>query len=382
MSNVFFQNLNEIAEYFRKSLETKKYILLYAYNGTGKTRLSMSFKDQGKINNERDTLYFNAFTEDLFYWDNDLDSDETRELRLNTNSKFFNGLFELEMESRIRPILHSYVNFDFKIKEKNISIKQDDQIYQQSITYVSFEREIPVGEGFELVENIKISRGEENLFIWCLFLSIVQLVLDKEEGSPYDWVKYIYIDDPISSLDDNNAIQVANHLGLLLKNSNDIKIVISSHHALFFNVMCNELKSALRYMLCSHDGNIKYVLKDTKDTPFFHHVSMLAKLNKAVKLNKLYTYHFSMLRNILEKSASFHGYKDLSEFIKREEDDTEGILHHRIIQLLNHGGYSHFEPVEMIAENKRHFKNILNKFMNDYGFNPELFPEESEETTV
>ena len=42
----------------------KDFILLFAYNGTGKTRLSMAFKDAGKKKRciERDTLYFNAFT--------------------------------------------------------------------------------------------------------------------------------------------------------------------------------------------------------------------------------------------------------------------------------------------------------------------------------
>ncbi len=52
----------------------KKFILLYAYNGTGKTRLSMEFKDFCTPGEERDTLYFNAFTEDLFSWDNDLEN--------------------------------------------------------------------------------------------------------------------------------------------------------------------------------------------------------------------------------------------------------------------------------------------------------------------
>lgn len=49
------------------------FVLLYAYNGTGKTRLSMEFKAAGKRKKgiSRDTLYFNAFTEDLFTWDND-----------------------------------------------------------------------------------------------------------------------------------------------------------------------------------------------------------------------------------------------------------------------------------------------------------------------
>ena len=73
MSATPFADLNALAAHFRAELATKKYILLYAYNGTGKTRLSTAFKDLGKNGDERDTLYFNAFTEDLFSWHNDLD---------------------------------------------------------------------------------------------------------------------------------------------------------------------------------------------------------------------------------------------------------------------------------------------------------------------
>ncbi|MGZ7259870.1 anticodon nuclease, partial [Streptococcus pyogenes] len=77
-------------------------VLLYAYNGTGKTRLSMAFKDMGKQDDARDTLYFNAFTEDLFHWNNDLAGDADRRLLLNKDSRFFQGLFDLEMDNRIR----------------------------------------------------------------------------------------------------------------------------------------------------------------------------------------------------------------------------------------------------------------------------------------
>jgi hypothetical protein len=83
-------------------------------------------------------------------------------------------------------------------------------------------------------------------------------------------------------------------------------------------------------MLCSHDGRVKYSLKDTTDTPYFHHVAILKLLKKAAKRNELYTYHFSMLRNIMEKAASFHGFNNLSDFIKRDSDDPDGVLHHRI----------------------------------------------------
>src|SRR5450631_4514955 len=104
MSATPFADLNALAAHLRQELETKKYILLYAYNGTGKTRLCGEFKNLGKQVNEsgetiqRDTLYFNAYTEDLFSWNNDLENDRERVLKLNRDSRFFTGLKELEMD--------------------------------------------------------------------------------------------------------------------------------------------------------------------------------------------------------------------------------------------------------------------------------------------
>ena len=49
----------------------------------------MEFKNAGKRDGSSDTLYFNAYTEDLFAWDNDLENDTERYLRLNTASRFF-----------------------------------------------------------------------------------------------------------------------------------------------------------------------------------------------------------------------------------------------------------------------------------------------------
>ncbi len=364
MSEKTFATLNDLATHLRSILDNKKYILLYAYNGTGKTRLSMAFKDLGRQDNQRDTLYFNAFTEDLFTWDNDLDGDRQRVLRLHSTSYFFAGLEELEMENRIRPFLHRYADFDFSI---------DYQTWT-----VSFSREIKRGGTTQTIDNIKVSRGEENIFIWCFFLAIVQLVIDGAEA--YQWVKYIYIDDPISSLDENNAIAIASNLGQLLKRQDgDIKTVISSHHTLFFNVLCNELGKAKKYFLSYRKKLGDYMIRDTGDTPFFHHVALLTELYQASQSGQIYTYHFSILRSILEKSASFHGYPGFADCIKRDADDPEGILHARVISLLNHGGYSLYEPREMVDENKDFFRKILNDFLGRYPFNPELFTAVSEE---
>src|SRR3954463_16110932 len=106
-----FTTLSELAQYLRTELQQKYCVLLYAYNSTGKTRLSTAFKDLGKNGDARDTLYFNAFTEDLFSWDNDLKNDRERVLKINRDSRFFVGLTELEMDNRIRRLLDRYADF-------------------------------------------------------------------------------------------------------------------------------------------------------------------------------------------------------------------------------------------------------------------------------
>ena len=384
-----FTDLHTLAVYLRQELENKKFILLYGYNGTGKTRLSTAFTNLGKVVNadgeteQRDTLYFNAFTEDLFSWDNDLENDSERKLTLNTDSSFFDGLESMEMDNRIRALLNRYADFDFRIDTTNWEV-----VFTRELRVKKGARDEIDGADAEQGESeneyetrreeaIKISRGEENIFIWCFFLAIVELAIDDDGDGPYNWVSYIYIDDPISSLDEHNAIAVANHLAKLVKGpDSQLSIVISTHHALFFNVLCNELNRANKYFL-SRDGSPEGLLMHkTGDTPFFHHVAALAELYEADRDGRLYTHHFNMLRAILEKTASFHGYENFSECIKLNADDEDGILHTRLINILSHGNYSLFEPQGMLEENKRYFRKILHEFIHRYTFNPALFPNE------
>jgi outer membrane protein assembly factor BamB len=64
-----FPNLGKLVTRLRDDLNDADLVLLYAFNRTGKTRLSMEFKDAGKRKTKKnpagtpDTLYFNAFTE-------------------------------------------------------------------------------------------------------------------------------------------------------------------------------------------------------------------------------------------------------------------------------------------------------------------------------
>jgi len=353
--------LPELAQHLRQELESKKFVLLYAYNGTGKTRLSMAFKDIGKRGDARDTLYFNAFTEDLFTWDNDLEGDRDRKLTINSASRFFSGLAELEMDNRIRPLLQRYADFDFRIHT-------DEWV-------VRFSRTADA----ETFDNIKVSRGEENIFIWCFFLAIIQLAMDGAEA--YKWVKYIYIDDPISSLDEHNAVAVGNHLAQFLKRTDhSIKTVISSHHTLFFNVLWNEIRMIDRRKFAPHflsrsRKTGEYHLSYTGDTPFFHHLALLEEICRAKESGQLYTHHFNALRSLLEKSSIFHGYENFSVCIKKQEDDPDETLHGRLINILCHGNYSFYDPVEMLPDSREHFEKILADFLEFYPFNPALLPE-------
>ena len=65
-----------------------------------------SSRTSARVGGKRDTLYFNAFTEDLFTWDNDLERDTDRSLRINKASRFFDGLDDLEMDIQIKDFLN------------------------------------------------------------------------------------------------------------------------------------------------------------------------------------------------------------------------------------------------------------------------------------
>ncbi len=320
---------------------------------------------KGKKNPEPDTLYYNAFTEDLFFWENDLDNDLERHLNINLKSDFFKGLPGLDITNKVRDLVRKYADFNFDID------------FDKGKVY--FEREIIEDGQSRIEKNIKVSRGEENIFIWSLFSAVAQLVIDGEER--YKWVKYIYIDDPISSLDDNNAIAVGHYLAKMLKvEQSTVKTIISTHHSLFYNVLCNEFKNSNKLLL-RKKGDF-YDLKNTTDTPFIYHVSIIKDIQRAIDEDKLVNFHFTILRNLLEKSANFHGFDGFENLIVLNDDDEYKTLHTRFVQVFNHGGYSLFEPAPMGDDNKARFIEIFDNFKKNYKFNNELFTNNEAEITT
>jgi hypothetical protein len=377
------------------------FVLLFAYNGTGKTRLSTAFKNAEKTRSkdgkqlEGDTLYFNAFTEDLFSWDNDLEYDLEPRLLVNSNSRLISGFSDLNLGESIEEYFRKYCSAKFEITRYSAEevAKMADPDSPSHSLYRRFGLELEArpkhvrfkaGTGDDW---IKISRGEERIFIWSVFLAILKQVLGNE-GS-YHWVKYLYIDDPVSSLDDNNTIAVACDLAELLRRAKrhtklvkesiggpvsverevnaPIKAVVSTHHALFFNVLVNELKkdTCQTYFLDRPRGGTGYTLRKTGDTPFLNHIALLSELRNAAdpRSGKLYTYHFNMLRGILEKTAVFFGKHDFSECLKNDQDRG---LFSRALNLQSHGQHSHFEPLDMPENDKELFRRILDSFLDNH----------------
>ena len=81
----------------------KNIVLIYAFNGTGKTRLSVAYKNITKKNNKGNHagVYYNAYSEDLFVWDNDEEHDG-QNIRLMIQSSTLNQYHQLFDEDKLR----------------------------------------------------------------------------------------------------------------------------------------------------------------------------------------------------------------------------------------------------------------------------------------
>lgn len=244
--------------------DNKKVHLIYAFNGTGKTRLSREFKSLMVSPENIDTelevpemgmkkiLYYNAFTEDLFYWDNDLQNDIEPRLRIYPNS-FTKWIFEEQGQERnVIDNFHNYV--DEKLTPRfneayRIPGENEGGVTIEAFTEVIFSYE---RGNEEPSTHIKISKGEESNFIWCVFYTLLQQIIevlngvepDYKEPTRFDDLEYVFIDDPVSSLDEAHLIRLAVDLAELIKsNPPNLKFIITTHNPLFYNVLWNEFNN-------------------------------------------------------------------------------------------------------------------------------------------
>ncbi len=401
------QSLTEIAEKLRDT--TKKVQLIYAFNGTGKTRLSREFKDLISPK-ETDTeeeyqskvLYYNAFTEDLFYWDNDLDADIDRKIIVRPNA-FTNWVLQdqgqepniiTHFQHYTNDKLTPHFNEEYTTKDKN---NRDIVIKAFSEITFSLER-----GNEENIENIKISKGEESNLIWCVFYSILEQIIevlnvpepDDRETNEFDNLEYVFIDDPVSSLDDTHLIELAVNIAELIKSSqfnrsdqSGLKFIITTHNPLFYNVLFNEFNNAspstgykrkdfeMKRLEKLNDGTFLLV-NQINDSPFSYHLFLLSELEKAIELEDIQKYHFNFLRNILEKTSTFLGYNKWRDLLPEESREA---YYNRIINLSSHGKHAG-EEISVIEDNdKRVLSYLVGEIKRIYGFKSTVSPNVIEE---
>lgn len=430
------KSLEDIAKDLKSA--NKKVQLIYAFNGSGKTRLSREFKqltppqiyteedgtsDEPKLARKK-FLYYSAFTEDLFYWDNDLETGAEPKLKIQPNT-FTDWLIELLKDlgedGNIITNFQRYANdkvtpnfnevYKRKSKDHNgglveitipaysevtfqIAAKPSDINSSASVDPENGEAKV---EG--VYERIKISKGEESNFVWSVFYTLLEQVVSTLNESDttnrptdkFDGLEYVFIDDPVSSLDDSHLIELAVDLAMLIKSSAylegcGLRFIITTHSPLFYNVLHNELNNDLKnpnqdgvpvwlykrgqaekYRLDRKvDGT--YELATSNDHPFSYHLFLLSELNEAIKTGQIKKYHFSFLRNVLEKTSTFLGYKRWEDLLEKTVEGTPSPFANRIINFSSHSAHAGEEVSDIEDKDKEKLAELVKHLVKTFGF--------------
>lgn len=189
----------------------------------------------------------------------------------------------------------------------------------------------------------------------------------------------MFIDDPVTSLDENHLIEIAVSLADVIKESqSDLKFVITTHNPLFYNVLSNEFSNKnteIGYNPNRHfvkhclekNENLKYTLNRSNDSPFSYHLFLLNEINKAIETDQIKKFHFNYMRNILEKTSTFLGYDYWGELLSLFEGERESYIK-RILNLSSHSKHSAEEIIIITPEDKNVLRYLVDGILKIYRF--------------
>lgn len=383
------KTLPEIADDLRKA--NKKVQLIYAFNGTGKTRLSRAMKEliaptvegEEAEPSRQKILYYNAFTEDLFYWDNGLNGGDAPKLKIQPNSFTDWILADQGQEVNITKNFQRYSSDKLTPAFNQAYTRQNEdgsETVIKAFSEITFS--IQAG-GDEETGNFKISKGEESNFIWSTFYTLLEEVVSvlnvaevEERSTPqFNGLQYVFIDDPVGSLDENHLIELAVNLAALIEAAPaQLKFVITTHSPLFYNVLHNELglkKSSASqgcYLLeRMADGgfflNTKY---GDSNKSFSYHLHLRRILEEAIAQDKIERYHFTLLRNLYEKTAGFLGHNQWGDLLNTAQGSKEAYV--RVINTFSHSSLSTEQVRDPTPPEKQTVKLLLDNLINNYGY--------------
>ncbi len=282
--------------------------LIYAFNGIGKTQLSVEYKNLTKARNGNvhAGVYYNAYSEDLFQWDNDEDNHNAdQKLKIIFSSLNQYHSYIIEDPQKLIDNLNKYrIPYYFSL---NYSAEDYSQTGIESVSFYSDDKKS---------RPIKISRGEERIFVWCFFLTLFEV-----SGWAEDQDAHIFIDDPVSSLDEHNIHITASTIMDLIKNNFEKKrIIVTTHHVGLFSILIDRLRKAggsekykhiTKVFILGKDYQNRLHLSSFKDDVFLYHLRLYkmiqSNLDKSRETGQIESYNFVLLRQLLENISSFLG---------------------------------------------------------------------------
>lgn len=110
-----------------------------------------------------------------------------------------------------------------------------------------------------------------------------------------------------------------------------------------------------------------YLVKQNGDSPFGYHLAIKNEIREVIKNNRIKKYHFTLFRNILEKTATYLGYKEWSNLIVGKnitDEDRKGYV--RRINLFSHSSNSDFEYKELQEHEKKMLEFLFNNFIKEF----------------
>ena len=122
----------------------------------------------------------------------------------------------------------------------------------------------------------------------------------------------------------------------------------------------------------TEDGTYDIISKlGDSNKSFSYHLFLKQTIQEAIDTGNIQKYHFTLLRNLYEKTANFLGYEKWSELLP----DDKTVYYSRIINYTSHSTLS----TEMIAEPTEQEKKTVSLLLNHLIDNSRYWKEKEED---
>lgn len=152
------------------------------------------------------------------------------------------------------------------------------------------------------------------------------------------------------------------------------KIIITTHHVVFFSILINRLTKGSKadkykdytgiFKLKNTDNSVKLVPIE-KET--LYHLELLKIIKEAIEKDAVYQYHFVILRQVIEFIGSFLGL-DRFSYVLKEIGISDYNKTFELINTKSHKSVFSMEHPEVVPEEKETIKDIYEGIEGKYNF--------------